>query len=121
MTSTPPAWTEASGSMRPARRNLSSVVLEELAITVNRSGETHAVICDTDDCAKRVSPPTRAVADGLTRGPGELSNSLPITLPGSLLVPIIELGKLSPFILPGAFRPPFPSRSIFDHAGTRDS
>src|SRR6266487_3483095 len=50
--------------------------------------------------------PSRAACAALTRGPGALAHSLPMILPGSVVVPIIELGSLPPRIQPGALVPP---------------
>src|SRR5262245_49251355 len=64
---------------------------------------------------------SRAACAALTRGPGALAHSLPMIWPGSVVVPIMELGSPPPRIQPGAVVPPiihrYPRGPIIQPAG----
>src|SRR5579875_231212 len=104
-----PAGTMIEGSVIPAMRNESAGIDGE----ASTARFTLAVVKVMARAARLMLAaagtwlPSAVAWAGLTRGPGALANSLPMTVPGSLLPPIMEEGRVPPRIQPGAPVPPF--------------
>jgi hypothetical protein len=103
-----PAETTMAGSVIPAMRN-DSADIDGLASTARLTLVVMKVMVRA--ARSMLAPagtwlPSAVAWTGLTRGPGAPANSLPMTVPGSVLVPIMKPGRVPPRIQPGAPVPP---------------
>jgi len=104
-----PDLTSIVGFTIPEMRNVLSGPPEGLASTTKWSEVPEKVIraCERPTVAPvGTSLPRRAALVELTRAPGALAKSRPMTSPASVFAPIMAFGRSPPRIQPGALVPP---------------